>query len=166
MYFILKTQLLYLRGEYDTALETAAQSAIYLKDSPGMLHAADHHFYQALAAAAAGRSRRTVARAASRFRKWAAANPENFAHKAHVLDGEVARAAGQYQQAETSYALAVAIARKYGYLHIEALAFDLRSRALASAGEADDAAWSRAQASEAYARWGATSLAVPSVAAR
>ena len=166
MYFILKTQLLYLRGEYEAALKTAAQSAIYLKDSPGMLHSADHYLYQALAAAAAGRSRRTVARAASRFRKWAAANPENFAHKAQVLDGEMARMAGRHQHAATLHAAAAESARKYGYVHIEALALDLRSRALRTAGQQNESVVARAQASEAYARWGATSLAAPSVAVR
>jgi hypothetical protein len=144
----------------------AAQSAVYLKDSPGMLHSADHYFYQALAAAAAGRSRRTVARAASRFRKWAAANPENFAHKAQVLDGEMARMAGRHQQAAALHAAAAESARKYAYLHIEALALDLRSRALRTAGQQNESELARAQASDAYARWGATSLAAPSVAAR
>jgi predicted ATPase len=165
MYFILKTQLLYLRGEYDAALEMAAQSATYLKDSPGMLHSADHVFYQALAAAAAGRSRRTVARAASRFRKWASGCPDNFLPKSQLLDGEVARAGGRYQKAAALHAHAAESARKYGYLHIEALALDLQSRALMSAGQQQEAELTRAQASHAYARWGATSIAAASSAA-
>ena len=162
MYFILKTQLLYLRGQYEAALEVATQSAAYLKDSPGMLHSADHTFYQALAAAAAGRSRRTVTRAASRFRKWASGCPDNFLHKSQVLDGEVARAGGRYQKAAVLHAQAADSARTYGYLHIEALALDLQSRALQSAGQQDAAQVTRARAADAYARWGATSLAAAS----
>ncbi len=88
MYFIVKMQVLYLRGEYGAAIEMASRSAAFLKDSPGMLHVADHYFYQALALAAAGQSPRIVARTAARFKKWAAGCPDNFLHKLRVIEGE------------------------------------------------------------------------------
>jgi hypothetical protein len=157
MYFILKTQLLYLRGNYAGAIEMASRSDAYLKESPGMLHVADHYFYQALALSAAGRSRRLVSRAAARFRKWAAACPDNFLHKLQVIEGEMARAAGR-ADAAAIHARAAETARKFGYVHIEALAADLESRALAAAGRGAESNLARAHASDAYRRWGATSL--------
>ncbi len=42
----------YLWKEYDAALATAQISTRYLKDSPGMLHAAEHYFLSGLIQAA------------------------------------------------------------------------------------------------------------------
>jgi serine/threonine protein kinase/predicted ATPase len=158
MYFIVKMQLMYLRGQYDAAIEMAARSAAYLKDSPGMLHVADHHLYHALSLAAARRSRRVVSRAAARYRKWATECPDNFLHKSQVLEGEILRAAGRAEEAAAMHARAAETATKYGYVHIEALAADLQSRALAAAGRPAEAERARARSADAYARWGATSL--------
>jgi serine/threonine protein kinase/predicted ATPase len=158
MYFIVKMQVLYLRGEYDAAIEVGSRSATFLKDSPGMLHAADHYFYLALAHAAAGQSPRIVARTAARFRKWAAGCPDNFLHKLKVIEGERARASGRFGEAADAFTSAAEAARQYGYVHVEALAADLESRALAAAGRTADAERARARAADAYRRWGATSL--------
>jgi hypothetical protein len=159
MYFIVKMQLLYLRGEYDAAIEMASRSATFLKDSPGMLHVADHYFYQALAHAARGQSPRLVARVAARFRKWAAGCPDNFLHKLKVIEGERARASGRLGEATDAFTSAAEAARQYGYVHVEALAADLESRALAAAGRTIEAERARARSTDAYRRWGATSLA-------
>jgi serine/threonine protein kinase/predicted ATPase len=158
-YFVAKTQLLYLAGEYEAALAMATQSASYLKDSPGMLHAAEHHFFHALVLLALGRSRRTAARTASRFRKWAAGCPDNFEHRALVLEGELARAANRFEDAANLLARAEESAATYGHIHVQGLAASLASRALAAAGRTDDAARARARAGEAFERWGATALA-------
>jgi predicted ATPase len=158
MYFIVKMQVLYLRGDFEAAIEMAARSAAYLKDSPGMLHVADHYFYQALALAAAGRSRRVVSRAAARFRKWSAACPDNFLHKLQVIEGEMSRAKGGGEEAAAMHARAADTARKYSYVHIEALAADLESRALARLGRTIEADRARARSADAYRSWGATSL--------
>jgi hypothetical protein len=159
MYFIVKTQLLYLHGQHEAAIEMATRSAAYLKDSPGMLHVADHYFYQALACAAAGRSPRLVSRAAARFRTWAAECPDNFLHKLQVIEGEIARAAGRAEAAALMHARAAQTARAHGCLHIEALAADLESRAHAAAGGTVDSERARARAADAWRRWGATALA-------
>ena len=158
MYFVVKMQVLYFRGDYEAAIEMASRSAAYLKDSPGMLHSAEHHFYQALAFVAGGRSSRVVSRAAKRFRKWAAQCPDNFLHKSQVLDGEIARAAGRFEEAAAILAQAAETARAYGYVQIEALATDLSSRALSAAGSRVSSDEARARAADAYERWGATSL--------
>ena len=166
MYFIIRMQVAYLRGDYEAAIELGTRSATYLKESPGMLHIADHYLYQALAHAAAGRSPRLVARAVRRFRSWAAGCPDNFQPKLQVLEGEAARAAGRHAAAAAMHAQASETARRYGYTHVEALAEDLRSRALAAAGRGDESDAARARAKEAYRRWGATSAERARPAAR
>ncbi len=124
-----------------------------------MLHVADHYLYQALACAAAGRSPRVVSRAAARFRKWAAECPDNFLHKLQVIEGEIARAAGRAEAAALMHGRAAETARAHGYLHIEALAADLESRALAAAGGIAESERARERSADAWRRWGATALA-------
>ncbi len=51
-YYINKMLTQYLWKEYDAALATAQISTRYLKDSPGMLHAAEHYFLSGLIQAA------------------------------------------------------------------------------------------------------------------
>jgi hypothetical protein len=157
MYFIVKMQVLYLHGAWQAAIETGLRSAAYLKDSPGMLHVADHYFYQALAHAAIGQPSRILPRAAARFRKWARQCPDNFLHKSQVLEAERLRVAGRVDDALAMYRRAAETAATYGYLHIEALAADLERRTLTAAGRSADDARTRAMA--AYARWDASALA-------
>jgi serine/threonine protein kinase/predicted ATPase len=158
MYFIVKTQVLYLQGRYEAAIEVASQSAAYRKDSPGMLHIADHYFYQALTHAELRRSPRLVARAARQFRRWAAECPDNFLHKCQVLEAEMKRMSGRATEAAAIHARAAETARQYGYVHIEGLAAMLESRALVAADRPADAERAAARADDAFRRWGATSL--------
>lgn len=157
-YYIAKLQLLYLWGDYAAALEVAGRAAVYLEDSQGMLHGTDHEFYRALALAALGKSPRTVGQIARKFRKWAAACPHNFEHKALILVGEAARVSGQPDRAAALFALAEQAAAQYGYLHVQALAAQLGSRVLASSSP-DAARQARGRAVDAYRAWGATAYA-------
>ena len=158
MYFIVKTQVLYMHGLYDAAIDVASQAAAYRKDSPGMLHIADHYFYQALAHAELRRSPRLVARAVRQFRRWAGECPDNFLHKLQVLEGELKRMSGRAADAAAIHARAGETARQYRYVHIEGLAAMLESRALVAAGRPADAERAAARADDAFRRWGATSL--------
>jgi hypothetical protein len=158
-YFIVKLQLHYLWGEHDAALRSAAQSAGYLKDSPGMLHSAEHHFYHGLVLAARGQSAGKVRRIHAKFRKWAGGCPDNFLHKSQILEAELARLGGRPDAAAALLASAEQNAVKYGYVHIEALAAQLAARTLAAAGRHNDAIEARRRAVDAYRRWGATAYA-------
>jgi hypothetical protein len=158
-YFILKLQLLYLWGDYDAALAVAVTSASYLKDSAGMLHGTEHHFYLALTLAARGQSLRKVRGIQRRFRKWATECPANFLHKSQVLDAEIARTAGRLHEAVRLYSAAEETAARFGYVHIQALAAQLAARALTAAGRTGEAAPVRDRSVDAYRRWGATAYA-------
>ncbi|MBA3885620.1 MAG: hypothetical protein H0X67_07790 [Acidobacteria bacterium] len=159
IYHVARMQVLYLWGEHDAALQEAARSAAYLKDSPGMLHSAEHHFYSALVQSASGRSPRAVRGVQRRFGKWAAHNPENFLARAQILAGEVARQRGQFPEAAASQSAAAETAAAFGQHHLVALASQLAAGAFRSAGHTADAARLHRQAVEAWDRWGATALA-------
>lgn len=158
-YFILKLQLLYLWGEHTAALGVVSKSAAHLKDSPGMLHSAEHHFYEALVLAALGQSRGTVRRIQRRFRRWAAACPENFLAKAQILEGEVARTAQRLEDATALYLAAEQTASAFGCVHMQALAAQLVSRTLQQTGCLAESRDARDRAVQAYRRWGATAYA-------
>jgi ATP/maltotriose-dependent transcriptional regulator MalT len=76
-----------------------------------------------------------------------------------VIEGEIARAAGRAEAAALMHARAAETARAHGYVHIEALAADLESRALAAAGRTAEGAQAHERSADAWRRWGATALA-------
>jgi class 3 adenylate cyclase len=93
-YYINKMASLYLWGEYEEGLKVSIQAENYLKDSPGMLHTAEHFFYQGLLIAAANPEKlsykynRLLKRIISKFKKYAADCPENFEDKYLLLQAE------------------------------------------------------------------------------
>ncbi|MFP5380016.1 MAG: hypothetical protein ACLGHP_09770, partial [Vicinamibacteria bacterium] len=136
-YFVARMHLAYLRGDFGRASALAERSAAYLKESPGMLHAAEHHYVSGLIAAAEGRTRHVRAEE-RRLRRWAGNCPANFEHKWQVLAGELARLRGQPDEALLAFDRAVAWARSHGYLQVEGVAEALAANVHAARG-ADDA---------------------------
>ncbi|MFN0077855.1 MAG: serine/threonine-protein kinase PknK [Prosthecobacter sp.] len=150
IYFILRLQSLYLHGRHAEAAEFAQSSAAYLKDSPGMLHAAEHHFYAALNAAALATRRfgparwsltRRVRAVQRRFQTWAARAPENFLARERLLAAELHRLAGKTAAALAACEEAAHAAKTHTAPHLQGLAARL-------AGRSDEAA-------AHFQRWGA-----------
>jgi predicted ATPase len=167
-YYVVKMQTLYLWGEYDQALAVAGNSAAYLKDSPGMLHTAEHHFYHALIVAAlyptSGylqrfRQRWALRRIHKTMRCWAANCPDNFLHKEQLVAAEICRVIGKHDAAIHHYQAAIAAASKFGYVHIEALAHERAARLDQSRGDLAAGAAGLSAARACYRRWGANSYA-------
>jgi predicted ATPase/class 3 adenylate cyclase len=130
-YFINKMQTLYLWKEYDKAYEVSLLSDNYLKDSPGMMHTAEHYFYKALIICAlfpkssSSKQRqwkRTLHKIRYDFKKFADECPSNFLHKRQLLKAEIEVVQGNNTEAETLYAASIESALKYGYKNIYALA--------------------------------------------
>lgn len=129
-YFINKMQTLYLWKEYDKAYEVSLQSDKYLKDSPGMMHTAEHYFYKGLILSALiskgdkknGKWVKGLKKINRNFRKYAAGCAPNFIHKSQLLSAELNRIEGNKAAAEDLYYAAVESAAKYGYTNVHALA--------------------------------------------
>ncbi len=130
-YYINKMQSLYLWENYEDAYKLSLISDTYLKDSPGMLHTAEHHFYKGLILAslipAAGslqglKWKWVLAGIVGKFKKYSANSPTNFEHKYQILAAELARIQGKIDQALKHYYLALEMAETHGYLQIQALA--------------------------------------------
>ena len=164
-YFVNKMLSQYLWREYDAALLTSHASAKYLKESPGMLHSAEHHFLTGLIHAAIAhhstgskRSRlvRGVRSAASRLAKWAVRCPHNFEHKSQLLAAEVARLNGKHSAAVSAYEAAISAAEQFGYRHVQAIAHQLASRFHTADGMREKASHHQTQAEKCFAAWGAS----------
>ncbi|PZX58064.1 adenylate/guanylate cyclase domain-containing protein [Algoriphagus chordae] len=130
-YYINKMQSLYLWEEYEAAYQVSLISDQYLKDSPGMLHTAEHYFYKGLILAAkipsAGavdsfKWKRKLSRIVDKFKKYTLHSPSNFEHKYELLAGELEKVKGSIDGAQRHYYRALEAAENDEYLQIQALA--------------------------------------------
>ncbi|MEO5650497.1 MAG: serine/threonine-protein kinase PknK, partial [Ginsengibacter sp.] len=130
-YYINKMQTLYLWGEYQKAYEISLISDQYLKDSPGMMHTAEHFFYKALIICALFNEsgnrqrrkwRRTLHKIRNKFRSYSKGCTSNFMHKYQLIEAEISRLDKKYELAENYYYSSIESATKYGYANILALA--------------------------------------------
>jgi serine/threonine protein kinase len=166
-YFVVKSQCLYLQGEIEEAASMARTSQTYLKHSPGMLHTAEHFFYQALILAAQCRGLGGLKRAAqlrklrslhARFRHWAADCPDNFLHKERLLAAEIACLENRREDAHKNCAEAAEAAERYGSLPVQALAHRLAAELHRQSGRLQDCEAQAAEAAACFSLWGATDI--------
>ncbi len=168
-YYVNKMLTQYLWKEYEAALATSQISAKYLKESPGMLHSAEHYFLTGLIQAAqAERSTgwkrygclRGLRSAAKRFAGWAQRCPQNFEHKSHLLAGELARLNGDGTAATAAYNAAIRSAGEHGYRQVQGLAHQIASRVHAHRGVHEQARYHRSLAEKCFVDWGASAQIV------
>lgn len=141
LYYINKMWVLYFHGHYDDAAAVAVTSQGYMKDSQGMLHAAEHKFLHALILAQTLRShdginmRRKhfrIKRYTRQFHRWAKQCPDNFLDRAQLLQGELYRIAGHIGKALECYQEACKTAEFYGHLNLQVIGHQLTEQLYAS----------------------------------
>jgi predicted ATPase/class 3 adenylate cyclase len=163
-YYINKMQTLYLWGEYRKAYEMSVISDRYLKDSPGMLHTAEHYFYKGLIICAlykksSGVQRikwsRSLKKVRNLLRKYAEGRPDTFAHKYELLAAEILRVTGEPGKSEKHYYKAIDAAAKYGYTNIHALANAAVAQFHADTGRGPMAGFHLREAQYSYKKLGA-----------
>ncbi len=167
-YYINKMRTLYLWKAYDKAYEMLKVSDTYLKDSPGMLHTAEHFFYKGLILAAMCSTtkgikktkwKRTLGKINKRFKKYAERCPSNFIHKSQILDAEYHRISGKVTKVQNLYYQALESSKTHKYLHIQALANQLLTRFHQEAGNDRIAGFHLRDALYDYQTLGATAYA-------
>jgi predicted ATPase/class 3 adenylate cyclase len=158
MYWVNKLFTLVLWGRLDEADAAAAASEKLLKDSPGMQHAAEHHFLSGLLQARRGRRWKTR-RAAGLLRKWAKDAPATFAHKQYLLEAELHRLSGRFEAAARFLDQAIEAAEAAGYRQVQALAHRYAGELHLQRGAMRTAKYHLQEASLGFQRWGATGLA-------
>src|SRR5208283_6037427 len=164
-YWVRKLQARFFAGDYAAAVDASSRaqrlpwtSVAHFEETP------EHHFYGALSRAACCGSAATDQRArhlealAAHHRQLqiCAENcPENFENRAALVGAEIARLEGREIDAERLYEQAIRSARANGFIHHEALAYELAARFYAARGHEEIARLYLGNARDGYLRWGA-----------
>lgn len=155
--------LLYYFGRPDLAYGSLRVVDGY-EDVAGYITSVQHKFYYALSILAAldglpdgerGAALAKVDAAHGLLEQWARSAPENNQHKHDLVSAELARAKQAVVEAMHLYDLAIAGARKHGFIHEEALAYELASSFYRSLGRHEIAEHYLTMAYRGYALWGA-----------
>jgi PAS domain S-box-containing protein len=163
-YSIRKLQARYFAGDYAAALKAVSTAQRLLWTSVSRFETAEYHFYGALSHAAycdsaAGEQRRqhieAVAAHYSQLEVWAANCRDNFENRAALVGAEIARIEGHDVEAMRLYEQAIRSARVNGFIHNEALAYELAARFYAARGFEKIAHAYLQDARYGYLRWGA-----------
>jgi PAS domain S-box-containing protein len=154
----------FVYGRFAEARDSAALAARYVPSAAGLAVESAHSFYLALTVAAlyadtpvAEREplAHVLADELARHERLAEYCRENFGHRRALIAGELARIQGRYDDAERSYDEAIRTAGEHGFVHGQAVAWEVASRFYRSRGRAAVADACIRAAREAYARWGA-----------
>jgi PAS domain S-box-containing protein len=164
-YCIRKLQARFLAGDYASALDAAQRAKRLLWTAPSNLEIAEYHLYGGLCRAARWDStlsledRQVHLEALATHHKelhtWAENCADNFENRAALLEAEIARIEGRELDAERLYERAIRSAHTYGFVHNEALAYEIAARFYAARGFEKFAQVYVREARYCYMRWGA-----------
>ena len=163
-YWIRKLQARFFAGDYASAIDASLSAQRLLWTSPSLFETAEYQFYGALSraascdSAAADQRQEHVEALAAHHRQlevWAENCPENFENRAALVSAEIARIQGRELDAEHLYEQAIRSARANGFVHNEALAYELAAHYYAARGFEEIAHLYVRNARQGYLRWGA-----------
>ena len=163
-YWVRKLQAAFLACDYAAAIDALSHAQGLMWASGSLFQLAEYHFYAALARAAAcgiaaadERQQHLDALAVHHglLQAWAEACPENFEDRAALVGAEIARLEGRELDAQHLYEQAIRSARANGFVHNEALAYELAARFYAGRGFEEIARLYLRNARRCYSSWGA-----------
>jgi PAS domain S-box-containing protein len=163
-YWVRKLQARFFAGNYASAIEASSRAQRLLWTSPSYFEMAEYVFYSALShaascdAAPADQRRQHVDTLAAHNRQlqlWATNCPDNFENRAALVGAEIARIEGRELDAECLYEEAIRSARANGFVHNEAIAYEVAARFYAGRGFEEFARVYLQKARNCYQRWGA-----------
>src|SRR3954451_22981458 len=163
-YWTRKLQAHFFAGELAAALDASLHAEPLLWTSAATFESAEYRLYAALAHAAmwdhAPPEQRpthfaSVLEHHRQLHAWAEVNPETFEDRAALVGAEIARMEGRTLNAQELYDKAIREARKYGFVHIQAIANELAGRFYAERDYEKIAQTYLRAARACYQRWGA-----------
>jgi len=171
-YWIRKMQARYLAGGYSEALDALSKAQPLLSISPSHFEAAEFYFYGALSHAASWdfappdeKQRHFEALKAhhNQLDIWTRNCPENFEARAALVAAEIARIEGRDLDAMRFYELAIRSAHANGFIHNEAIAYEIAARFYAARGFDTISDAYLLAARYGYLRWGLTAKCANSI---
>jgi PAS domain S-box-containing protein len=163
-YWIRKLQARYLAGDYAAALDATSKAQPLLSTLSSHPEIVEFCFYGALSHAASwdiappDRKRQhfeALKAHHDQLNIWALNCPENFESRVALLGAEIARIGQHNLDAERLYEQAIGSARANGFIHNEALAYELAAHFYAARGFKQFAHLYLGNARYGYLRWGA-----------
>ncbi|MEH2567837.1 AAA family ATPase [Bradyrhizobium sp. AZCC 2289] len=163
-YWIRKLQAGIYMSDSVAAMAATTKVTPLLWTTPTQIEQSEYQFYGALAhaarcdkAPAEERSQHLAALAdhSRQIAVWAENCPENFEDRAALVGAEIARIEGRALDAMDFYEQAIRSARANGFIHNEALAYELAARFYAARGFEKIAQTYLREARYGYLRWGA-----------
>lgn len=167
--YFAKAIIYYLFRQYKSSIASARQAETYLDGAIGFVTVPQHNFYYSLALLAEYSDSQgdtsscneqqqylvNVESNQERMKLWAYHAPENNQHRYELIEAEIARVKGQNWEAMEYYDLAIAGAKKQGYVQEEALAYERAAEFYLGASREEIGQTYMASAYYGYARWGA-----------
>ncbi|HLO51976.1 MAG TPA: GAF domain-containing protein, partial [Kamptonema sp.] len=164
-YNIFKTQIFFLYGDYEKALERAIQTEESIVFIAGMPIQTEYYFYYSLvltaiyttATAWEQQEYREILEANQQKMKiWADNCPENFLHKYLLMEAEIARISGkEIEVIWDLYDRAISSAHENEFIQNEALANELAAKFWLAKGKEEIAQLYMKKAHYGYQLWGA-----------
>lgn len=163
LYHAVKMRTCFVVGQYDEVITHGDAITPHADAVIGMPWTPDIEMLYALAALQVSRDnvhqRRLIRRARKslkKLRRWAENAPSNFLQKVEIVRAEFARRQGDLALAMNAYEVGIAVARKNGFAHDEAMACEMAGRFSIEQGRDRMARTYLQDARLAYVRWGAT----------
>jgi PAS domain S-box-containing protein len=163
-YWVRKLQACIVANDHTDIVAAAANAERLLWTSPTLFERAEGHFYAALARAALCHAASTVERTRHleilaahhrQLQEWVENCSANFENCAALVGAEIARLDGRALDAMRLYELAIHSARANGFIHNEALAYELAARFYAERGFDTNSQAHLRNARNSYLKWGA-----------
>jgi PAS domain S-box-containing protein len=163
-YWIRRLQACIYANDVASAIAALSHAAPLLWTAPTQFELAEYHFYGALARAAhcdltSGKEQSLHLEALAAQHKqltvWAENCPATFANRAALVGAEIARLENRELDAMRLYEEAIRSARANGFVHIEALAYELAARFYDARGFEQIGRVYLRNARNGYLRWGA-----------
>ena len=163
-YWARKVEGRFIAGDYASAVCASLNAQRLLWTSPSQSETAEFRFYGALSHAVSWDSALSDQRQkhfealAAHHRQleiWAEHCPENFENRAALVGAEIARIEGRLVDAEGLYEKAIHSAHANGFIHNEAVAYEVAARFYAARGFQKFADAYLLEARYCYQRWGA-----------
>jgi len=163
-YWALRVQARFLAMDYDSAVHASEKATPLLWSAPSLFEPSAFRFYSALAHAAAWDSSSLDERQQHfdavldhhrQLEIWSDNCPDNFENRTALVGAEIARIEGRMLDAEGLYEKAIRSAHASGFIHNEAVAYEVASRFYAARGFDKIADTYRREARYCYLCWGA-----------
>lgn len=163
-FWVCKSKLAYLNGNFDAALEAATEAESLNDAAFGQPAVAEQQFYMALILSA--RCREASKESQNRFiaqidaiierlKNWSELAPENFLHQYLLVAAEKAQVLGRRHMAIELYTQAIKAAKEAECLHNAAIANELTGQEYFKKGLESMAKAYILEAHQLYSRWGA-----------